>query len=763
MTLWIEPVISQNSDPLPDLHPLVRQALLNRGFFDPVSARAFLDPHSFIESPSNDLPGLSEAAGNIIDNINKKEPICVWGDFDVDGQTSTTVLVQTLQALDANVSYHIPIRKSESHGVNIENLARIIAQGAKLIITCDTGITANESAAYARSRGVAMVITDHHDLPAELPTAIAVVNPKMLPETHPLATLAGVGVAYKLAQELISRHNPHNFQAEDLLDLVAMGLVADLAILRGDTRCLVQKGLELLRNTKRLGLQTMMELAEFSSMRLTEEHIGFGLGPRLNAIGRLGDANPMVELLTTKDPIRSRVMAAQLEGLNVERKLQCDQVYQAAEAQLQANPDLLAQPIIILAHPQWPGGIVGIVASKIVERYRKPAILLTAQVGEPIRGSARSIEGLNITAAIAAQKDLLLGFGGHPMAAGLSMEPEKLPEFRRKLAKTVQEMLGPNIQKEGQVKIDGWLKLNDANIELAEILESLAPYGPGNSKLTLASRNLTLVSATKLGKNKEHMKLTVSDENGTVRQILWWDGGNEEPPSGRFDLAYSLRASDWRGSPQAQMEYLDIRVIEREQIQVKAKKLEILDYRNMENPLNILLTTQQKADTICWAEGEGKKKVNGQDRNELSPAKNLVIWSTPPSRYDLLSIMEKVKPEQVIVFAIDPGADEPKYLLERLAGLVKYTLNKKNGITNLSALAAATAQKESNVRLGLECLAKRGLVKLKFLPGEILELSLGDNNDTEGSEFLENEFSKALDESRAFRKHFRERTEIILG
>jgi len=256
-------------------------------------------------------------------------------------------------------------------------------------------------------RGVDMLITDHHDLPAALPQAFAITDPKLLPEGHPLSTLSGSGVAYKLAEELYARFG-RPAEAARLLDLATLGLVADLAQLTGDARYLVQRGLEALRHTQRLGLQTIMELAELAPANLTEEHIGFVLGPRLNALGRLADANPAVELLTTTDPLRARVLATQLEGLNTQRQLLCNQVTRAAEAQLRLDPALLAQPVLVLSHPAWPGGVIGIVASRLVERYHKPAILFSAPAGQPARGSARSVAGLNITAAIGAQKELLL-------------------------------------------------------------------------------------------------------------------------------------------------------------------------------------------------------------------------------------------------------------------------------------------------------------------------------------------------------------------
>ena len=746
---------------LDGLHPLIAQTLAKRGMTTPEKIQAFLFPDSYHPTPASALPGMDAALERLSSAIRAKESICVWGDFDVDGQTSTTVLVSALQTLGADlypaghVTWHIPVRAKESHGVNLENLARVIAAGAKLIVTCDTGVTAHEAVAYARSRGVDMLITDHHDLPETLPDAVAVINPKLLPKGHPLATLAGVGVAYKLAEALLPDRSP-----SDLLDLVALGLVADLALLTGDARYLVQRGLHALRNTQHLGLKVMMELAELNPSHLTEEHIGFVLGPRLNALGRLGDANPAVELLTTSDPVRARVLATQLEGLNAQRKLLCDQVCQAAEAQLRADPLLLTQPVIVLAHPVWPGGVIGIVASRLVERYGRPAILLAAPPGEPARGSARSIDGLNITAAIAEQKDILLNFGGHPMAAGLALEPERLPEFRRRLARSVEKQLGESQREEAELTIDGWLPLDEANLDLAEEIEKLAPFGPGNEKLVLASRNLTLKSSGQLGRNKDHLKLTVEDERGNLQSVLWWDGGVEELPSGKFDLAYTLRASDWRGQRQTQLEFVDFHVVEEAPIEVVTKKIEVEDYRNVENPRQLLSSficlppLGGHPSSLVWAEAEHKKQLSGSDRNTLAPAQTLIIWTTPPSREELNAALETVRPEKVLVFAIDPSMDDVKAFLERLAGLVKFTLNQRAGRTSYSELAAATAQKATAVRLGLEWLTKRGQVTVQSDAGGELILTAGGPADEPAALTVESKLRSLLNETSAYRQHF---------
>ena len=286
-----------------------------------------------------------------------------------------------------------------------------------------------------------MVITDHHELPERLPDAVAVVDPRRLPEDHPLHHLPGVGVAYKLAEALYAQAG-RSEDAEPLLDLVALGIVADVATQVGDTRYLLQRGLEVLRRTERLGLRELMATAGLDPAGLSEEHIGFILGPRLNAVGRLADARAGVELLTTTDLSRARILANHLETLNAKRRLQTSQVYEAAVSQIQRDPMLLQDAALVLSHPTWPAGIIGIVASRLVEEYGRPVVLLSTPPDGTARGSARSVDGCNITEAIASQSELLTSYGGHPMAAGLALAPENIPAFRRGLARAVAAMIG---------------------------------------------------------------------------------------------------------------------------------------------------------------------------------------------------------------------------------------------------------------------------------------------------------------------------------
>ena len=756
MTRWLDPqpVRTDSLDSL-NLPPLIAQTLVRRGFSDPAAARAFLHPD---ELPSTPFPGIEQAAEIIRAAIRKGESICVWGDFDVDGQTSTTLLVQTLRALGADVRYYIPVRGRESHGVHIESLRPILDHGARLIVTCDTGITAHAAVDYIHERGAQVVITDHHDLGATLPNAEAIVNPKLLPEGHLLANLAGVGVAYKLAEELldggrwtVDREQPstvHGLRSENLLDLVALGLIADVALLKGETRSLAQKGIQRLRETGRLGLRVIAELSNTLLETLTEETIGFTFAPRLNALGRLGDANPAVELLLTSDPARARVLATQIEGLNAQRRLLTSQVYEAAEAQLRENPSLLDEPALVLSHPNWPGGVVGIVANKLVERYHKPALLLTESEDGILRGSARSVEGLHITEAISANVDLLLGFGGHPMAAGLSLRLEDLTAFRRGLGQAVEAQLGQTVREEPTLQVDAWLGLDQLTLELADSLEALAPFGAGNPKLTLASRQVTLKAVSEIGKTKEHLRLNVEDAHGNAQSILWWGGaGADLPETGTpLDIAYSLRASSFRGQKQVTLQFEEWRVVEEKAAEIRPAKIEVVDGRLQVGRLKDL-----KAGTLVWAEGADQAK--GKPRFELVPADEFAVWTTPPSPAELRKALEIVRPKTVTVFAVPPAEEKPEAFLNRLTGLCKYTLSNYGGRTPLAKLAAALAARESAVEIGLQWLAAGGHLSVNVEEDEVT-LSA---QKLEANPYLQKELFVALRgvlvETAAYRKY----------
>jgi len=762
MTIWLEPKSYHFDPPLSDLDPLVAGRLAHLGLVTPEQVRAFLDPDQYTPSPPGELTGLLAVADRVEDSIRKNELICVWGDFDVDGQTSTTILVSMLRDLGAAVTFHIPIRSTESHGLNIPNLARVIDQGARLILTCDTGVSAHESIDYCNSRGADVLVTDHHDLPPELPRAVAITNPKFLPKDHPLITLSGAGVAYKLAEELYAR-----FSREELitkhLDLVALGLVADVAGLKGDARYLVQRGLVSLRHTKRLGLQSLMEVAGLNPANLTEEHIGFLIAPRLNALGRLDDANISVEFLTTTDPTRAKIIVTILEGLNAQRQLLTSQVYEGAKTQISLDESILQKHLILLAHPSWPAGILGIAASRLVDQYHRPVILISNPANEPARGSARSMEGVNISAAIAEHKDLLLNFGGHPMAAGLSIDPEKITEFAEKLELSISAQLAGK-QLEPVIQLDKVFALQDLDMDLADTMELLAPFGSENPKPILASHNLTTGNMSRIGRQKEHAKFLVEDGSGNQQEVLWWNAGIEGLPEGKFDLAYNLRASDWKGVRQVQMEFIDFRLSTDEPARPERSAKEIIDHRRVEDPRSLLQNLP--AGSIIWVEGEERStfakdyQINNAsikiaDRNNLARSECMVIWTPPASPGLLGTALDIVDPGQIILLKGSPYLLSPDIFIKKLMGLVKYALNHLEGATSYADLAAATSQRENTVQLGLEWMAYQGMIDFKVETGNKFGLMAGDSrkNSTLAVRCW-NEIGTLLEETKAYRTHF---------
>jgi single-stranded-DNA-specific exonuclease len=739
-------------------HPLVAQILVRRGIRDTAAARAFLNPQSYSPTPPEVFPGMAAACERIEQAITRREHICVWGDFDVDGQTSTTLLVSALRGLGAEISFHIPVRATESHGVNIENLKPVLDGGVSLVITCDVGISANEALAYAHSRGVDVIVTDHHALPETLPEALALINPHFLPEDSPLSGLPGVGVAYKLVEALYRRAG-RTEETQAFLDLVAMGIVSDLALQTQDTRYLLQKGLPVLRSTQRTGLQVLYELSSLQPACLSEEHIGFIIGPRMNALGRLDNANSIVEFLTTTDAGRARVLATHLEGLNAQRRLLTGQVLSAALAQIQKDPTLLEQSALVLSHPQWPAGVIGIVASELAERYNRPTILLSAPDGQPARGSARSVEGVNIIEAIAAQKSLLLGYGGHPMAAGLSLDSSKIPAFRHALSRFIEKACG-GVLPRPTLEIDGILSLNELSLALVEDLERLAPFGPGNPPLVLVIPRVSIVSSSTIGRDGNHLQLVIKDEHDQTQRVLWWGGADWPLPEGIFDLACTIRASNFRGQRDVQVEWVDARPVDAQDADGR-RVITVIDQRGLPHPLptlSNLVAAMEKAPVI-WAEVDAVEKLRVsadlvQNRLNLHPADTLVIWSTPPGRAELKAALEQVNPHTVILFGIDPQEQGMEAFLKRLAGLVKFALQNRGGKTSLQQLAAATGQREATVRFGLRWMQQRGMVKVEWLPEGQVDLKSGAQADLPSVEGTTNQIKALIQETSAFRNFF---------
>lgn len=755
--VWQGPSSLQYSSELLNLvgdNPIVAQALVQRGFSSPEKALPFLDPAKYKPSHPTDLPDLEKAVARVQLAMRRKERVAVWGDFDVDGQTSTTLLVSGLKRLGADVIFHIPVRAVESHGINIPGLKSLVNQGVTLVITCDTGITAHEAAEFCQSAGIDLIITDHHSLPPHLPDAFAAVNPLRLPDQHPAHTLSGVGCAYQFLFEIASQSNQPEVAA-DQLDLVALGLVADLAELTGDCRYLVQRGLSLIRKKKRLALSAIAETAGLDLANATEEHISFVIAPRLNALGRLGDANGMVEFFTTSDSVQASVIATQLDGLNNQRKLLCDQVFTAALAQIEKNRMDRDQLVLVVDHPQWPAGILGIAASRLVEIYHRPVILLNAPPGEIARGSARSVDGINITAAIAASAPILSGFGGHPMAAGLSLDVENISQFRREINRTIVSGSVGSL-KTPTLTIDAYLNFPEISLDLVKSLEIMAPFGQGNPPILLATHDLEITAFKTLGRPGDHLQLTLQDAFGSFQKVIWWNGAGRPLPQGKFDLAYHLRSTSYLGEPQIQIEWVAGRQPDRlPAVEINSADLrQWTDYRSTQNPNLELKQIVEEGNCIIWQEGTNFSHFPGLDRFQIPSGKNLVIWTSPPGWIDLYQVVQSAKPEHIFIFSQPALPAKPAEVIKHIVGIIQYATHNYDGWITIQKISALTAQRELTIQKAVELILARPLYNLVTREGDRLQFSEASTRIFNKCQSLEKEFSQLADETNAFRNLF---------
>jgi len=745
---------------------LVARLLAQRGIESPEEARPFLDPSAYDPSPPEALPDLEEGAARIEAAIERGERILVWGDFDVDGQTSTALLVEALRELGAEVDYHIPHRERESHGVNWDHLEGCVEDGIDVVLTCDTGISSHEPIRRAQEQGVDAVVTDHHDLPPTLPEATALIDPKRLGEDHPLRTLPGVGVAYKFIQKLTEGSS---LDQRGFLDLVALGIVADIAVLRGDTRYLLQLGLRRLRETERPGLQAVMDNANVTLESADEEDIGYRIGPRLNAAGRLGDANASVPLLTTSDRGEARAIANDLEELNDRRKLLTAQVFEAARQKLRWEPELLQTAVLVLYGEQWPAGVIGIVAHRLTEKYHKPCILLTSASEEYsrkegdsenqqalVRGSARSVEDLHITAAIGDHIEMLHSYGGHPMAAGLTLPKAKIDQFRRLVSRSIVEQKGGEEIAE-TLQIDSYLSLEELTLQLADDLRQIAPFGPGNREPVFACREVQVSSYEEIGSDGSHLKAVVTGPEGTSREVLWWDAEERDLPSGVFDLAVTAKANVFRGERSLQLTWEDSRMRRMGPAEETSEgpEIEIIDHRGEDDLKATLRALAEKEGAQVWMEARQVEDVDGKSRLDLSSCGELVLGTLPPSREVLQDTLEVCEPGRVHVVGLSPTTAGLEGFARRLLGLCKHAI-RSGKAAPLSKLAAAMGHEERTVRLGLRWLEDRGQIRLtETEDGFLVEPGPGageaDPSLTDSS--LERILKEAFQETRAFRKY----------
>ncbi len=543
---------------LAPLPPLAAQVLLNRGVGDREEADRFLEPSYKTLADPFLMKGMKEATERLFRALEEREAIAVYGDFDADGVTAAALLVQALREMGGQVRPYIPHRVEEGYGLNVGAIEQLAGAGVRLLITVDCGISNASEVARANALGMAVIVTDHHLPPPDLPPALAILNPRQADCRYPFKRLAGVGIAFTLVRGLVQAGAPRGgLRGRDLLDLVALGTVADVSPLVGENRVLVSYGLEAIRKTERPGLRSLLAVAGVRPEQVNTGTIGFVLGPRLNAAGRLRHAQTAYHLLLAETQEEAGHLARELDALNRERQELTEEILERARAQVLAMPE--EQRLIFLADRDFPAGVVGLVAGKLTEEFHRPALLV--ELGEEeSRGSARSTPAFHITEALSQCADLLLRYGGHRLAAGFSLRNEHLGELEARLSRLAEEQISEEDLRPA-LSIDAETPLSGLDGPLLEVLEKLAPFGVENPRPVFLCPQVRVVRSWTVGNDGSHLRMVLSDGQLSYAAIAFRQGerSGECPAGSRLDVVCTLERNSWGGQESLQLQVRDFR------------------------------------------------------------------------------------------------------------------------------------------------------------------------------------------------------------
>ncbi|MFA7709972.1 MAG: single-stranded-DNA-specific exonuclease RecJ [Candidatus Neomarinimicrobiota bacterium] len=537
--------------------PAIARVLLNRGLSDKAAIEKFFSPSTQDTHDPFLMADMTKAVERLGQAMLRREKVLVFGDYDVDGTTATSLLCLAFREIGLDTAFYIPDREREGYGLSRLGIDYAMEIGATLIITCDCGISAFDTIDYASSNKIDVVVTDHHEPGEKLPAAQAILDPKREDDNYPFKELCGAGVAFKLLQGF---HIANNLPIANLfrhLDLVAIGTAADIVPILGENRILVARGLEYLNSSQKVGLQALLKTSGFDNKTMNVVNIVFGLAPRLNAAGRLGEASRAVHLLTSFNRDEALELANLLEQENRNRQSIERETIDSAILQLNATHDLDADKILILSNTNWHHGVIGIVASKLKELYNRPVVMISFQNGIG-KGSARSIPGFDLYNAFNTCADLLENFGGHKMAAGLTILIESLPEFTRRLKKIANEQINEQMLNLG-LHIDSEIDFKDINQQTLSFLHKMAPYGPGNMRPVFFSHNVNISGMPRIiGEN--HLKFKAAQNRSVLSAIGWKMGCYYEMliSNRPLDLAFVIDENEWNGYKEIQLNIKDI-------------------------------------------------------------------------------------------------------------------------------------------------------------------------------------------------------------
>lgn len=705
----IEQFIQQAAEDL-SIPKMVAKVIYEKGYHSFDQMQNYIDKEPNFHDPFL-FYDMEKAVKRLQTAIEDYEEILIYGDYDADGITSATILYETLEMLGANVDYYLPNRFDDGYGPNKDVYAYYIKKGVQLILTCDNGVAGHEAIQYAKEQGVDVIVTDHHEIGDSLPDAYAIIHPRHPQGNYPFDDLSGAGVALKVATALLGEI------PTDLLDVAAIGTVADLVSLTDENRVLVAAGLKQMKMTERLGLQAFFEKEKIKPDQIDETTIGFILGPRLNALGRLGDPNPGVKFLTSFDDEEITGLVDLLEENNTERKAIVEQM--ANEAQDLINQQSTMPNIIILGHEGWHEGVLGIVASRMVEIYHRPTILLSKNVEKgTYKGSGRSIEGVDLFKVLQAGKDFASKFGGHEMAAGMTVEIDQFEAWQSALQAVVTDEY---VTGKTPMHIDAEISLDTLTLDNIKALSPLKPFGTDNKEPLFLLRNLNIHQIQLLGKDKNTLKLTVENDEMKVQMIAFKSGAKAEKlvEDQPVDVVASLSINSWNGNQEPQALIKDIRQVGESVFDIRSlrKREQILSIPNAVYLFENELFYQEYQEEIPYDATsllmDDLPAILDESTHEMNH-ENLVIFDIPLDKSLVKAFVERYSITNIYIFAFSPFnaymAGTPTR--EDFSMVYKYLLGHGNIPLkgNEQALAGYFKMDKQKLNLMIEVLLEAGLV-----------------------------------------------------
>jgi single-stranded-DNA-specific exonuclease len=635
--------------------PLVASMLINRGLETVEAARCFLYEKDQFHDPYL-LKGMDKAVARILEAIKKQEPILIFGDYDADGVSSTTVLMITLRDLGANVQFYIPNRFTEGYGPN-ENAFRHAAEiGIKLIITVDTGIAAVHEANIAKQLGLDLIITDHHEPGPTLPEALAIIHPKLPDSIYPFRELAGVGVAFKLAHALYGQLPEH------LLEIAVIGTIADLVSLKDENRLIAKRGLEKLKVTKNIGLRSILKRAGVDPISINEETIGFTLAPRINAVGRLESANLAVQLLLTEDKDEAESLAEEMDTLNKTRQSIVNTITLEAIEEVEKNFPITDNKVLVIGKVGWNAGVIGIVASRLVDKFYRPTIILSYDQEKGLaKGSARSIAGFNLFQNLSTCQEILPHFGGHPMAAGMTLKIEDVSELRSRLNSLAEDQLLDD-DFIPVTMLDEEIQLSEINLSTLDELNLLSPFGMDNPKPKVAINEAQIASIRKIGSDQKHLKLTITEGDSSLDGVGFGIGHLFEhiSPSSKISLIGELSINEWNNIRKPQIFIQDMAIETWQLFDFRGSKRisHLHDVVPAENRKCILFNQESVERLTPSLKEEAIYIQTIQEAKDLDIAAcNVALVDLPPSKELLEKLFLGKKPARIYAFFNKESSD----------------------------------------------------------------------------------------------------------